>query len=158
MLFDLTWQAPNDDEFIRYEIYRDTKYLGETDGLSFVDSNIDHNRAFSYTYSVRPIYEDDCYGSFKSVLAQWGVNVNEYSHNANVNIYPNPANDKIHIVTDVEMEEVVVYTITGVIVGQQSTVNGQQTLTIDLDNLKSGIYFVKINTIEGNIVKIIIKQ
>ena len=154
----LTWQAPNDDEFIRYEIYRDTKYLGETDGLSFVDSNIDHNRAFSYTYSVRPIYEDDCYGSFKSVLAQWGVNVNEYSHNANVNIYPNPANDKIHIVTDVEIEEVVVYTITGVIVGQQSTVNGQQTLTIDLDNLKSGIYFIKINTNEGNIVKRIIKQ
>jgi hypothetical protein len=56
------------------------------------------------------------------------------------------------------MEEVVVYTITGVIVGQQSTVNGQQTLTIDLDNLKSGIYFIKINTNEGNIVKRIIRQ
>ena len=153
----LTWQAPNDDEFIRYEIYRDTKYLGETDGLSFVDSNIDHNRAFSYTYSVRPIYEDDCYGSFKSVIAQWGVNVNEYSHNANVNIYPNPANDKLYIVTETEIEDVVVYDVYG---RHQvtETPSHQDNLTIDVANLKSGIYFVKINTNEGNIVKRIIKQ
>jgi hypothetical protein len=41
---------------------------------------------------------------------------------------------------------------------QQSTVNRQQTLTIDLSDLKSGIYFVKINTEKGNIVKRIIKQ
>ena len=64
----------------------------------------------------------------------------------------------MYIVTEEEVEEVVVYTITGVIVGQQTTVNSQQTLTIDLSDLKSGIYFVKINTEKGNIVKRIIKQ
>ena len=149
----LTWQAPNDDEFIRYEIYRDTKYLGETDGLSFVDSNIEHNRAFSYTYSVRPIYEDDCYGSFKSVLAQWGVNVNEYSHNANVNIYPNPANDKLYIETEMNVEEVVVYDVFG---RQQTTDNGQKS--IDVSNLNSGVYFVKVVTENGEVVKRFIKK
>ena len=56
------------------------------------------------------------------------------------------------------VEDIVVYTITGVIVCQQSTVNSQQTLTIDLSDLKSGIYFVKINTEKGNIVKRIIKN
>ena len=77
---------------------------------------------------------------------------------SSVQVYPNPVNDKLYIATEEEVEDVVVYSITGVIVGQQSTVNGQQTLTIDLSDLKSGIYFVKINTGKGNIVKRIIKQ
>ena len=152
----ITWTAP-DQEIVKYEIYRDTKYVGETDGLSFVDTEIEHNRAFAYTYSVRPVYED-CNGAFRSVTAKWGVNVNEYSHDTNVTVYPNPTNDKIYIVTEAEIEEVVVYTITGVIVGQQSTDNRQQTLSIDLSELNTGIYFIKINTEEGNIVKRIIKQ
>ena len=152
----ITWTAP-DQEIVKYEIYRDTKYVGETDGLSFVDTEIEHNRAFAYTYSVRPVYED-CDGAFRSVTAKWGVNVNEYSHDTNVTVYPNPTNDKIYIVTEAEVEEVVVYTITGVIVGQQSTDNRQQTLSIDLSELNAGIYFIKINTEEGNIVKRIIKK
>ena len=152
----ITWTAP-DQEIVKYEIYRDTKYVGETDGLSFVDTEIEHNRAFAYTYSVRPVYED-CDGAFRSVTAKWGVNVNEYSHDTKVTVYPNPTNDKIHIVTEAEIEEVVVYTITGVIVGQQTTDNRQQTLSIDLSELNAGIYFIKINTEEGNIVKRIIKQ
>ena len=77
---------------------------------------------------------------------------------SSVQVYPNPVNDKLYIATEEEVEDVVVYSITGVIVGQQSTVNGQHTLTIDLSDLKSGIYFVKINTEKGNIVKRIIKQ
>ena len=157
----LTWNAPNDQEFIKYEIYRDTKLVGETDGLSFVDTNIEHNRAFSYTYSVRPIYED-CIGSFKSIIAQWGVDVNEYSHNINVNVYPNPANDKLYIETltptqtPTQTPTIDVYDIYGR--RQQTIVNGQQTLSIDLSELNAGIYFIKITTEEGSIVKRIIKK
>ncbi len=73
-------------------------------------------------------------------------------------LYPNPVEDRLYIETEVEVEEVVVYTITGVVVGQQTTVNGQQTSSIDVSNLKSGVYFVKIVTNEGDIVKRIIKQ
>ncbi|MBO7287078.1 MAG: S8 family serine peptidase [Bacteroidales bacterium] len=152
----LTWTVSNDQEFIKYEIYRDTKYLGETDGLSFVDSNIEHNRAFSYTYSVRPVYED-CNGSFKSILAQWGVNVNEYSNNANVNIYPNPANDKLYIVAETEIEDIVVYDVYGRLQDYKTT-RLQGSVTVDVTKLNAGIYFIKINTNEGNIVKRIIKQ
>ena len=73
------------------------------------------------------------------------------------NIYPNPVNDKLYIETEVEIETVVVYTITGVVVGQQSMVNGQQ-LTIDVANLNSGIYFVKVVTENGETVKRFIKK
>ena len=75
-----------------------------------------------------------------------------------ISIYPNPANDRLFIEAEAEIDEVVVYTITGVIVGQQSTVNRQQTLTIDLSELKSGVYFVKIVTENGEMVKRFIKK
>ena len=151
----ITWTAP-DQDIVKYEIYRDTKYIGETDGLSFVDTEIEHNRAFAYTYSVRPVYED-CDGAFRSVTAKWGVNVNEYSHDTKVTVYPNPTNDKIYIVTEAEIEEVVVYDIYG---RQQDykTTGLQGNVTVDVTKLNAGIYFIKINTEEGNIVKRIIKK
>ena len=73
-------------------------------------------------------------------------------------IYPNPVNDRLYIETEVEVEEVVVYTITGVVVGQQTTVNGQQTSSIDVSNLNSGIYFVKVVTENGEVVKRFVKK
>ena len=154
----LTWQAPNDNDFIIYEIYRDTKFIGETDGLSFVDSEIDHNRAFSYTYSIRPVYEDECYGSFISILAQWGVNIDEYSQNTNVNVYPNPANDKIYIESQTHILTIEIYDIYGRVQNLRNSETQELRSSIDISNLKSGIYFIKINTDEGNIVKRIIKN
>ena len=76
---------------------------------------------------------------------------------ATFNIYPNPVNDVLFIETEVEINEVVVYTITGVIVGQQSTDNGQQTF-IDVTNLNSGVYFVKVVTENGEVVKRFVKK
>ena len=72
-----------------------------------------------------------------------------------LSIYPNPVNDRLYIETETEVEEVVVYDVYG---RQQSTVNGQQTLSIDVANLNSGIYFVKVVTTEGEVVKRFIKK
>ena len=76
---------------------------------------------------------------------------------SSVNIYPNPVSDRIFIEAETEIEEVVVYDIYG---RHQvtETPSRQGNLSIDLSDLKSGIYFVKINTEKGNIVKRIIKQ
>ena len=73
-------------------------------------------------------------------------------------IYPNPVNNKLFIETEVEIKEVAIYTITGVMVGQQTTDNRQQTLSIDVTNLNSGIYFIKINTRNGEMTKRFIKK
>ena len=78
--------------------------------------------------------------------------------NISFNIYPNPVYDRLYIETQSSIEDLVIYTTTGVIVGQQSTDNRQQTLSIDMSDLNSGIYFVEIKTNEGNIVKRIVKQ
>ena len=153
----LTWENPDDDDIIKYEIYRDTKYIGETDGSAFVDDNIEDNRAFSYIYSVRPVY-DDCYGSFESITVSYGMDINDYSHETMVNIYPNPANDKLYIKTEVEIEEVVVYDIYGRVQNLRISESQNLRISIDVSELKNGIYFIKINTNEGNIVKQFIKR
>ena len=75
----------------------------------------------------------------------------------NVSIYPNPAKDRLYIETESEIEEVIVYDIYG---RHQvtETPSHQEMISIDISNLNSGVYFVKINTAEGNIVKRFVKE
>ena len=75
----------------------------------------------------------------------------------NVSIYPNPAKDRLYIETENEIEEVIVYDIYG---RHQvtETPSHQEMISIDISNLTSGVYFVKINTAEGNIVKRFVKE
>ena len=94
---------------------------------------------------------------------QPGEGVEEFT--SSFRLYPNPANDKLYIETQTLTQTqtqtltqtltVEIYDIFG---RQQSTVNGQQSTVIDVSNLNAGIYFIKINTKEGNIVKQFIKQ
>ena len=72
------------------------------------------------------------------------------------NLYPNPANDRLYIDSKVKINEVVIYDVYGR--SQQSTVNSQQSLSIDVSNFNSGIYFVKIVTDNGEVVKRFVKQ
>ncbi len=71
------------------------------------------------------------------------------------NVYPNPVNDRLYIEAEAEILEVSIFDIFG---RQQSTVNGQQTLSIDVANLNSGIYFVKVVTENGEMVKRFVKK
>ena len=76
---------------------------------------------------------------------------------SSVNMYPNPVSDKFYIETEVEIEEVVVYDVFG---RQQvtETPSRQGDLVVDVANLNSGVYFVKIVTSEGEIVKRFVKN
>ena len=76
---------------------------------------------------------------------------------SSVNIYPNPVNDMLYIKTDFEIEDVVVYDVFG---RQQDnrTTRQQDNVTIDVSKLDAGVYFVKIKTAEGEIVKRIVKR
>ena len=75
---------------------------------------------------------------------------------SSVQVYPNPANDRLYIETQTQTQTIEIFDIYGR--RQKSIVNSQRSTVIDLSELKSGIYFVKINTEKGNIVKRIIKQ
>ena len=73
-----------------------------------------------------------------------------------INVYPNPVSDKLYIETETVVKEVVIYDVYG---RQQelSAVSGQQSV-IDVANLNSGVYFVKVVTENGEIVKRFVKK
>ena len=78
--------------------------------------------------------------------------------NAAISIYPNPVQNELFIATEVNVKEVAIYDIYGRI----TKVYGLQTTdfvhSIDVADLNSGIYFVKIVTDNGEVVKRFIKK
>ena len=158
----LTWEAPEANTPMSYYIYVDGKLVAmDVKALTYTDQ-----------HSVWNIYDDKThyievvaiYDNGKRSVGTIGkmsdvVNVKEIEdHQRNVNIYPNPAKDEIHVSSEERIEEVRIYNING----QQTTVNSQQTsstgMTINISNLNSGVYFIKIDTERGNIVKRFIKN
>ncbi len=152
-----SWDAPEGNTPDGYNIIIDGEWVAEkVKDLSFTDEASVLNVYDGLTHYVEIIAVYPNNRRSVSLIGEISdiVNVNENIDNQ-YNIYPNPANDRLHIETKAEIEEVVIYDVYG---RQHSTVNGQQSLTIDMSKLNTGIYFIKINTKEGNIVKRIIKQ
>jgi hypothetical protein len=59
--------------------------------------------------------------------------------NLEVPVYPDPASDKIHLVTDNEIIEVTIFTLAG-----QPVMQSSGSKDIDISRLRSGLYLVKI--------------
>ena len=70
------------------------------------------------------------------------------------NIYPNPVNDILSIEAEAQVENVVVYDIFG---RHQLEVSGQQS-AISVANFNNGVYFVKVRTENGEVIKRFVKK
>ena len=146
----VSWDAV--EKATSYEVYRNSKFLAEVETTSYTDGNFLKDEELCY--QVRAIFGNNKSAFTKEVCVTATADMIE-EIDSKVEIYPNPVNDILYVEAGTEIEKVVVYDVYG---RQQTTVNGQQSLSIDLSNLKSGIYFIKINTEKGNIVKRIIKD
>jgi hypothetical protein len=80
--------------------------------------------------------------------------------NTSFNIYPNPVNDKIYIetLTQTQTLTVEIYDIYGRIQNLSNLATQQLSNSIDVSNLNSGVYFVKVVTENGESVKRFIKK
>ena len=76
---------------------------------------------------------------------------------ADFNVYPNPVKDRLYIETSTQIQSIEVYDVYGRL-QVTKTPSHQGDLSVDVSDLNSGIYFVKVKTEEGNIVKRIIKN
>lgn len=71
-------------------------------------------------------------------------------------IYPNPVKNNLIIDADSKIEEVVIYDVYGKMVSEAQCLN--DTKTADVSNLNRGIYFVKVKTNKGEMVKRFVKE
>lgn len=82
-----------------------------------------------------------------------GSDVDDYQK-SDIKIYPNPFDDKISIIADQYSFEYSVFSIDGKMV-KNGVLN---SMTLDLNNLQSGIYFLKLRNGESEVTKKIIKR
>ena len=73
-------------------------------------------------------------------------------------LYPNPTNDKLYIETEIEIEDVVVYDVYGK--SQNLKISEPQNLSVSVEvsDLNSGVYFIMIKTNDGVVTKRFMKR
>ena len=81
---------------------------------------------------------------------------------SNLNIYPNPVENELLIATELNVEEIAIYDINGRLCTDASNASTSTmdtfNVSVHICNLKAGVYFIKIKTDKGNIVKRFIKN
>ena len=150
---NVTWEAPEKGSPIGYNVFVNNELVLEnTTELSYNTTSNDK----LFFVEVVALYENGKTSVGVARKYAYGDNVIE-DKEVRCNIYPNPANDRLFIEAESEINDVVIYDIYG---RRQvtETPSHQDNASVDLSKLNAGIYIVKINTEKGNIVKQIIKN
>jgi hypothetical protein len=147
----LTWDEPMSGPAMGYIIIRNGVEIGEVIELSYLDENL----AWETTYNYSVIAHYDGANSLPvAITVETGIDAVE-ENEANFGIYPNPATDKLNIVTNAESYEYQLVNSVGQVVMSGSS-NGNTELNVS--GMNSGVYFIKvIANGSANIQKVVIK-
>lgn len=162
----LSWNASTPGTFPLggYRVYRSTtndgywKYLGSTTGLTYNDYSASSDSVYYYTISS---FDNQTAISASGYATSVMVgNKNISMENYSINVYPNPANDKITIdissfdETNKTFAELL--SVDGKILKSQPLVKSKTQLNVS--DLPSGIYILKVTDNKDIIVKRITKK
>jgi len=89
------------------------------------------------------------------------VGINEIGLNVDVNIYPNPTNDKINIKINTLTNGVINYSlsdISGRLVGSGNFNNSNSVFSVNMSNYEDGVYFLKLSTKDGQSTYRVLKK
>jgi hypothetical protein len=143
---EITWEMPEGclapDG---YNIYRYETMIDYTIALSYTDNGVPNG---FYEYYIRAVYYfgESVNSDPASVLVDLEeLNVHEFM------IFPNPASSHVFVSSPIEITNIKVIDHSGRLIIDQEL----KTLhsCIDVSNFESGIYFIKIQTFENEIIK-----
>jgi hypothetical protein len=147
-----------------YTVFRDGEFLKETTKLFIID-NVPEDDT-EYEYCVVAQYDDcELEPVCLKVIVGSPVGISE-AQTEGVHIYPNPTTGELRItnyelrITNIEVFDVFGRKVeakfpSNLLEGWQPQADG---VVLDISHLQSGIYFVKVFTEEGEVVKKVIKQ
>ena len=149
---ELTWDAV--ENATSYNVYRGLILLAEVTETSYVASNLsaETEYCFSVTAANAVGESEKSEQACATTLKGEGISENE----ATFNVYPNPVRDMLFIETEATVEEVSVYDVYGRLQVAE-TPSHQGEVAVDMTDLNSGIYFVKLRTENGEAVRRILK-
>lgn len=144
------------------------KLCPDTYTFTWVKGLWDEEVGFTIRFNGEDIYNaafGDITSDFKLTFLEYEINCEgtgidtPTATESSLEVYPNPVNDNLYIETVDNIENVSIYTILGTTVynGKPATVSGQQS-AINVAKLNSGVYFVKVITDNGEVVKRFVKK
>ena len=145
----LYWEAPetgSTGNLLGYNVYRDGVKINEEliTICTFEDTQTEEET--TYAYSVEAVYDDGCASQCDPIEVTtngWGVSENK---KLNVKVYPNPAESLVNVTAE-GLRNVELIDMMGRIISRNES--SETTTTIDLSNLTSGIYLLRITTENG---------
>lgn len=142
----ITWEVPEaclpPDE---YNIYRDGVMIGTSTTLSYTNTGVPNG---FYEYYLRAVYYFGESGNSDPAYVLVGI---EELSAGGFEIFPNPASDKVTVKSTTEIKNIHVFNNSGQLVLDKE-VNALQ-FEINVAQYESGIYFIKLETGDGAILR-----
>jgi hypothetical protein len=143
----IAWDAPDGClEAESFHIYRDGAMIGTATSFEYTDADAPYGY---HNYFVRSQYYFGESGN--SIPANVFVGIEEMTDYDGFRIFPNPASNQVIIASPMEVNRVKLFDNNGHLV-MDIQMNTMQ-FRIDISKLDSGIYFIKLGTAEGEILK-----
>jgi hypothetical protein len=165
MTITISWDDIEGAE--EYQLYRNGTLLTTTTYTEYIDDNIESG--VSYCYNVRTYCGEGNYSGFSEEACTHVGEIDpedpEDPENPdaidelenNLKIYPNPANDFIKLsAVGYQLSVIKIYNYLGILIGEFEANSNE--IEINISNYNSGVYFIEINTENGNNIKRIIKN
>ncbi|MBC8753914.1 T9SS type A sorting domain-containing protein [Kordia sp. YSTF-M3] len=158
------------DEIVSIEITTNYIYYGTYQGAKIKRLNRNTNTvntlatvpssgnpSVDYPRSIEIIGNQVFYAAITSelyVITDNLLNTNDFDIDiSSTKIYPNPVQDQLHIQTNSRPKDYTIFSVVG-----KEIITGKFNASLDVSQLKAGIYFIKINTENGSVTKRFIKQ
>ena len=144
----ISWEAPQNENASGYNIYVNNELVAEN--ISELSYQHPLSEAGFYVVEVVALYDDkSSVGVVKTIDAE--LNISEDT-DVNITIYPNPAKDLVKLsVVSGQQSAVRIYNVLGMMV-DEIEMNSNE-IEINVSEYKSGIYFINVETSNGNIIK-----
>jgi hypothetical protein len=154
---NLSWTAPISVHLTGFYIFRNDALLAHVAPTMTSYSDNTANFETGNTYCVVPVYpfscdlEDECFETTP-------VGINNYS--SGIRLFPNPANSELRIRNyELGITNVEIYDVYGRRQKAESRrQNGEREVIVNVSHLSTGVYFVKITTVQGTVTKKVIKN
>lgn len=144
----LSWNAVEDALY--YNVYFEDELLGNTQQLG---AKIELDGPGTYCFSITAVNIAGESEHSEEVCVKYGDGIEE--NEVAFNIYPNPVENQLFIETESYVEEISIYTVTGVLVYSEADFRDN---TIDVSDFDGGVYIMKVRTENGEIVKRFVKK
>lgn len=149
----LSWNAV--DNATTYNIYQGATKLITVTETTYLVTGLQPNTNYCFTVTAlnnggESLESDEACATTK------GDGIDE--NTASFNIYPNPVENELFITTEVNVEEISIYDIYGRQAMSQQVNKSTNQQVVNVADLNAGIYFVKIVTDNGEVVKRFVKK